>query len=537
MNGLPQVWATLLALVPGRGVAEPPGLPEILNALPYDTPLAFHTPRLRDLADDLERLHVAVRPLGGREDEVSPSVLVPRLLWGVDAGTSPSPDHGVDLEGPAVLGLDPKLEVGVLVLPLASAPAFEAWLERLEAPSRARVRIDRSTVALVLGPGTRTPLGCVVQPRRAVCQLGAPSAGGIGRLQDMLQVRTPRLGQVPGLAESWRELGRGARWTALVRPVPFARALARRWGREMQRAHRLHDVSIRRDVARRARRVERLATSHAGLVDAVAVGVEADPSGGRVEVVARMTDRGRERLDRWLPETAAPSRIRSWVATPALASLFVQAEPTVAAEIARWAGVELPAPSLDGTLGVLAFGVDARCPHALPPGRGQLDWAFLVPSAATLGLRGPRAADQVHAVLDARIEADRDIASLVHRAPIHARVDGGEVAVHVLDDVLLVGTGPMSDHAALRRLEAPSSSSPARPRGFLHAALDLGATAAALEAAEVGNGHRAELRWLDRIRRRLSPLLQQMQRVQVSGVREAQGRQVRLELELGVEAR
>ena len=515
----------------GEETAE---LPTGLGDLPSSTPVALYIPRLGDLISDIQHLHPALGALHPGLRGLSPARLVPWLLWGFEARRAgPSKPHGLDLEGPMTVRLDPTLNAAVVTLPLREPEVFRGWLEALPAPSRNVVDLGGIN-AYVFAPDSRKPLSCVVQPQEAYCQVGVPSTGGaVAPLEAQLRPGRLQLGDVEGMGQAWSSLAGSPRWTALVRPVLLARGLARYWGRGMKQAHRLHTQTVRREVAQRAKDLERRAVTHARSVRAVAASIEANEAGVRAQVVVRLSDAGRTRLTRWLPERSVHSRIRPWTATPSLLSLFVQAKPGFAAELVRWAGLNVPAETLDGVLGLIAVGVDVHCPQATSPHRGSLDWAFLFPSALSVGLRNPGAAERVYDALAPHLASEPSVA--VERRPrLTGTVGGGPLQVYVLDDVLIAGTGPMGGYAGLRRLRALDAQIPEVPDGFLHAVVDVGAFDAALGGAgAVGRKHRAELRWVDSMRRRLAPFIRAIHRIELSGVREDEGRQVRLELAFG----
>jgi hypothetical protein len=490
-----------------------------------------HVPHLGTFAEDLSSAQELLRLVLGRRAPVAVGALIAKALWGVDVEHArPSRPTGLALDAPAGIGLDASLRAALVILPLADAERFASWLASIPAPTITRGRLPRGTAAWVLSDRGRRPLACVIRERRAVCQVGS-AGGGLNLLEHHFAPGRSGLGAHPAFGRVWVQLERGALWTALARPVVLARSLVRHWGASIRRARRFHPVATRRAWAQRIRRVEEDVVPHVSLLDAAALQARPAGDGVHVELLLALDRRGVRRLDRWIPQRATPSRIRAWAATPALFSLFLQVNPALARDLARSAGAELPEGALDGTLGLMAFGVDSLCPHARRDLGARYDWAFLFPSAATLGLRAPDTADVVHRWL-ARGASASPPGSARGRAPLEAEVEGGKVAIHVLDDLLLAGTGPMGGLAGLRRLAAASEGASLEPEGFFRAALDFGAIAAALEAARIGADHRSELRTLEHLRRRLAPLLHELRKVRISGRREARGR-VRIEAVFG----
>lgn len=642
--------ALLLALLL---IARPAAadLPPPADAFPEDAPLALHVPRLGGLLADLDGLLGLLGELDDALRDLPPAALLPAVLWNVRGpveATGYQREHGLDLEGSALVSLGPDLETALFALPLLDAERFRAWLSAVRAPTRGRARLHGETVE-ILAPDSELPLGCVIREREALCQLGAPREGGVAPLERRVRVRPDRGGRTAAPPSVWRALPQRGRWSVVVRPVPLARALARHWGRSMKRAHRLHSPEVRAEVARQAERIELSVIKQLRDIDIVAAAAVAStaaalagagerrgpwvPGGheARLEVVVQMTAAGARRLDRWLPspranavqpstaklgatprsavqptsvkplnpEATTPAsrrvvdtplstpedaeedeeesreppaqspawgRILRWSSTPALINLFLRTDPRLIQMLGDWVGVALPVEDLDGTLGLLTLGVDVHCPQARAARDGALDLAFLFPSAVVLGLRDARASENVHqrlrAGLGARPLEPRLSSSLgiglaqpfspglgpgsgdrpavdpripgkpegFSRATFLAEVAGGRVEIHVLERLLLVGSGPMSGYAALRRLRALGRAPDAPPSDFLRMSVDFGAVDAALAASVISRDHRSELRWVEHFRLRLSPLFHQLRRLKVRGAREADGRTLRFVL-------
>ncbi len=501
----PQMWvAWLAATLPWPAAAAPP------------SPLVLGFERTSEAIRDAAALTSALLPRGLAR--LPPEALLPHLLWSVDPGPRRSAGAlGLAPDRPTRIALAPDLGAALVELPLSRPDQFLEWLDRLPAPSRTRVEVAPGRVAVVLAPGHPLPLACVVEAARALCQLGA-APEGIAPLARALSsgVQAPVLS-----AEEPHRDG----WVAALEPLPLARALLSRWAHQERLAHRLHPPVQRRLVERRIRAVEQRVLAAARAVTAAEARFVSQRGAPRLGLTLTLTADGHRRLDRWLGRPGGETRVRSWTATPSLFSLFVAANPRVAAALLRAAGTPVSASALDGAFGLVALGLDASCPQARHPDR--LGWLFLFPSAVAFGLRGEPAADEAYAALN-RAAAPSSIAQVSLRPRLRVPLAEGELGVQVLDDLVLFGSGPMATRAGLRRLARVEPSRP--PEGtFLDVRLDLGALLAALDAARVDEEHPWALRWLARVVQDLRPSVQGLRRLRLVGVRVPETRTLRLE--------
>lgn len=539
MSRLPQLLfiGACVSMLPRASRASQ--LPETLAGLPAETSVAFHVPRARLLFAELERMRPALSLFVPAARELEAEPLLALLAW----GHAPGEEHtarpsGLDPEGPVFVRATGTLDAAVIVLPVADPEKTKAWLLGLPTPSLDRVQTELGEVVLIAEQSS-LPVACVVGEKTLTCQIGHPVMGGLSPLLAQLRPAGPRLGAMPAMVSGYAALPDDADWTALIRPAALATALANRWSRTMEFAHRLHPAAVRKEVHRKVAKVHDAARSYAHLFEGIALAGRSERGRSTVRAVVQTSPTGAAVLGRWLGPSGGGEALRTWASSPALFGLFLRAQPRLVASIAEGLGVDLPDASLDGTLALLTFGIDTHCPQArAEAGSG---FAALFPSAVAVGLRGPSAAKMVPERFERAFSVVRELGQVTFvdtsaRPPlVFEGRHHGRFELRVLDDVFLVGTGPLGAHAAVRRLSRSKEHAgpPSAEAPFFRAALDLAAVDAAISATRVEPEHRVELRWIDRMQRRLSPLLAQMRRVEVSAHLGETKRSLRLDLAMG----
>ena len=514
---------------------RPQSLPTPLGDLPANSPVAFFTSRLGDVINDLREYRLVFNQVGEGLRDLCPRALLSRLLWGVDESHSPSEEemeHGLDLDGSAAVHLHPDLSAAVFVIPLLQPSQFREWLGSITAPSRLQYTI-KGTPVLALGSDTALPLACAVRGTRAICQLGTPTRGNQELLSDFLRPQGPRLNDVTSLVHAWRALPEQTHVSAVVRPRQLVRGLVQAWGRSMLHTHRLRDAQHLRNLARSIHLLEHRMISHTAFLEAVALGVETTKIGQRMELIAQLSVRGARRFAGWRPGGASRRRILRWLSTPALFKAFIQTEPKAMADVLKHLGLKLPAEAVDGSFGLMTVGVDTGGKHVPSSGK-ERDWVHLFPSAVSIGLRGPAAADFIHTQLRRQFKVDASHQTKAeNRTPLVSRPNGGHFEVRILDDLLIAATGPLGGYSAIRRLRQNDVSSSGHAAGFLFAVIDFGLVNAALDGTLDTTRQRAELQWVDAVRQRLAPAFPQLRRIELSGFIEENGRRIRLGLATG----
>lgn len=506
-------------------------LPPEVADLPASTPLALYAPSLRQALSETERF---VDLLSVVEPELSRPLgqLAVEEIWGTDplsalsGRVSVDPGKVLTTLGLEAAGIDtsapllviPSLEEEVVVIRfgLRNRRAFESWLDDAAGKERRRIKLHGES-ASVLGADSKRPVTCLARHAHAFCQLGVN--GGEAALSDLSGVSASAgktYGRLRGVQDAYARLPRGAVLYAFFNPEPLARSIGE-LARQRERIRtRFADERSKRNAASRARRFEGTLREWSRLADGAAMAVSTrEPAGARIEL--SMTARGRRALNDVLPERTTQDLIGRWTETPALFSVLVHADPVFVQKVAGSFGLKLPREALSGTVGLLALGLDADCPSAKRGTTERLDWAFLLPSALNVGLATPTAADQVYASLQeqlpGRTAPDRKVAWLNSpRAPIAGLAAGSPFEVHVLDRLLVVGTGPGSGAAALRRLASVRSErlDTAERAPFFVASLHPRAIDAAFASAAFGREHRRELLTVESMRLRLKPLLERI---------------------------
>lgn len=538
-------------------------LPAPIRALPRGTSVVLFVPRARDGVSDLGRalewLHLlepdAIPPTAGDalaralQLDPLPAVSGAPSTW-TELFTARGLDSiGIDLDGP-VLAL-PKLDLttreaapgrdtAVVALPLRDVPAFERWLTALAGPAAQPVAIG-SERAIIVGATREHPIACVIRPAAALCQVGAgadpdPLAplrcaiarqvaglGGSARA-GRRAVDEPSLDLVTGLARAFSHLPRGARGYLLINPEPAAAAVAQLTAAHGAREHRFAAGRERAQAMERAQLRAQRIRRDAELFDGVAFAWYLDPAALTIRGQIAVSERGRRLLTELDVHGPGDDRLARWAATPALARLFLQMRPELAARTFAELGWNVPAEALTGAVALLLFGVDTECPLARKgEATAPVDWAFVLPSALAIGVRPRQTALLGRAVVDAvggttgvSISTSNDPGD--GREPdvpsLRGHAFGSTLQIDLLDELVLIGTGPGSGAAALRRwrsLRADAAPPPAPASApFLDLTIHLRAVDAALAAGEYGSDRRTELVLLDLVRRRMKPLLEQV---------------------------
>jgi hypothetical protein len=417
-------------------------------------------------------------------------------------------EAGVDLGAPAVIV--PGDRVILLRFGLRDRPAFEAWLDRTAGKDRRRVPIGGES-ASVLAEDTDRPVTCLARQTFAACQIGvSPGDRAVADLEAMLVGGEGSYGRLAGVRESHLRLPHDAGLFVYVSPLPAAKAISRAFAeRELLRV-RFSDEPAKRAAAAGIDELDASLAAWSRAVDGAAAAISIGAaSSARIELA--LTGAGSRNLEEVAAAGSADPAIERWTKTPALLSVLLHARPAFVSRLAEdLFDVDLPPRALSGTVGLLTLGVDSECPAA-KASAGDVAWTLMLPSALSVGL-GPSAADDVRGLLALRFGQT----DLEKGAPIAGLATGSPYEIHVLDRMIVVGTGPGSGAAALRRLTAVASGPAASgPSAFLAATMHPRAVEAALAAIAVGREHRAELRTLEAMRHRLEPLLERFEAVAI----------------------
>lgn len=507
--------------------------------LPKQTELAIYVPHL-DLA--LSDLHGFISTLAQLDTDLT-------QLFGFEAiGPALEPlltpaglaAIGVDAGGSAVI-VPPRFgEPMVFAMELQNRPRFQSWLEALAPDETRRVSIGGEE-ASVLFPNRERPIACLTRRATAYCQVGAaPGPDPIAPLRATVSIQPPALGTVAAIGRAYGRLREGAHAYVFVHGEPAARTapeLALAW------AERNHRFDGKKKITEAAQALAPRIKHAAEMIEGAAGGLYLGSGGIAFESEVSVGERGVKLLRDLTVATEAGALIPRWFETPALARVLLRVRSDRAEQLLKSAGVEVPSGSLSGTLALLLFGVDAQCSAAKKQdASGPLGWAFLLPSAIAVGLRGPTAADAVQNMLIAKLGdqapedpagADGDHDRVKARAPVRTEAFGSTFEVQVLDEIALFGTGPGSGAAAMRRLRSLSADSRAgEPRAFVHAAIHPREIDAALEAGNISRDNRRELLMVEAMRRKLRPLLQQVDAIELVARANESERRVTVDLEV-----
>ncbi len=504
-------------------------IPPLLTNIPSSSPAAIFSPRLGTLLQEANDLRLILGRLNRSLSGLGPTSLIAALLWGehvVQPHEKPAPlQHGLDLEQPVAIYIHNTLSAAVLILPLASPAQFKLWLESIPTPSRVKYIIHGVQVT-VLGSNAPHPLACTIQGQKAACQIGSPAWGDSYLLDDYLRPKELRHRNIVGLRQAWQSLSPNPRIAAIVRPRQLMRAAAQAWGRSVMRTHRLRASSHRKQIARNIQLIEKQLLRVTRHVNGIAIGISTTEQQYAMQLVANLTPLGIRRFTGWAPMDICQLRIRRWLSTPALFKAFIHAEPNTISTLLQYFGLSLPPQALNGGLGLMTFGIDARSVTS-----STRDWIHTFPTAIGAGLRGPTSADYVHTLLQRQLQAPSPaFGDASGRPPIVRRGDSEQLEINVLDDLFLAATGVLGGYAAKRRLSAQNLDLPISQRSFLYAAVDLAAIDAALTSSLGSENHHTQLQWAESLRRQLFPVFEAFRSIQLSGAFEDRGQRIRFGL-------
>jgi hypothetical protein len=450
---------------------------------------------------------------------------------------------GLDLtraEGLRAAGLNPEARMIVipglgdapvlLMLAVADRSKLAAWAEHLAEGRSKRLELGGEH-GWVLFPASESPLACLLRGDQAYCQLGvSPGADPMAALRRWLESRSapPREGPTRAITA----LPNDSDVVMWVQPAPLAAALSDAWLAQAAQRHRFDPEPIRQTALRDARARAAQLKNNARTLEGVAMGFAIRDSAVALHTVLALDDRGARALDGAMVKPGDDT-IARWSETPAIARLLVRLRPHVLRSLLEPLGVSLPEESLSGSLAALALGLDTDCPAAKANAqKTQSPVMFALPLAAAVGLNRP---------LDPRAMFGRTLPEWMSaEAPagdasmLHGEAFGSPLELRVNGPVLLIGTGPGGGAAAARRWSdlGPPREGPAEGEPpFFEAGLDLVTASAAITASALGEDSRPELLSLERIHRRLRPLLQRYRTLSAKMVREDHGRRLRVTLE------
>ncbi len=425
-------------------------------------------------------------------------------------------EAGIDAAAPFVVIPDVRAGVSVFRFGLTDRRAFESWLDRIGGRDRRRIAIGAES-ASVLALDSERPITCLPRHTQAICQLGA-SAGTnpVAHLERAISAGGPTYSRLAGVLSAYQRLPRDGVAYAFFSPGPLARDAAWTNAAHERRRTRFGDARARAAAEEQIRQTTARLFKWSRWIEGGAAAVIADERAG-VQVQLTPSGIGRRLIAEALPERTTADLIGRWADTPALFSVLVHADPGFVQRAALGFGFDLPKDVLTGTIGLLGLGLDSECPSAKRGSSRELDWAFLVPSALTVGLATAAAADRVQHLLSERFTVTplRKTPWISDaRPPIAGLAAGSPYEIHVLDGMMIVGTGVGSGAAALRRLASITRLGPEPERApFLRAAVHPRAIDAAFAAGAFGRDHRRELLAIEALRLQLKPVLERIDAV------------------------
>ncbi len=509
--------------------------------LPRSTALAIYVPHLDLALADLHALWIEtpglaldvhlLRAIG--LDRLENKEALAALL--TPAGLAAS---GIDAAGGMVI-VPPLLgEPIVLAMELQNRPRFEAFIEELAGGSGKRVSIGGEQ-ASVLAPQSDAPLTCLARKSTAYCQLGTTKGPDpIATLRSVAGMQSPSFGSVAAIARSHERLREGAHVLVFANGESLqkiAPELAIAW------AERNHRFEGRKKIVERTQELTPRLKRSAEMFEGAAGGLYLSTDRVSFEIEVGVAERGAKLLSDLTVKEAANAEIPRWFETPALARVLLRVQPSRAEHWLKLAGIDVPDKAITGTMSLLLFGFDPECSAAKRAAKeaNAIGWAFLLPSAIAVGLRGSPAADAMQLALvegferEVPVEVEVEVEESQKARPIvrgHAFGSGFEV--RVLDEVAFFGTGPGSGAAALRRYSSlPATGSSKAAHSFFHAAIHPRAIDAAFDAGNISRENRRELVAIEALRRRLRPLLQEIEAVELAVRANEAERRITIDLE------
>ncbi len=526
----------------------------MLAQLPGHIPAVAYAPRLRLVIEDLEESVDALSLLDPQLKEQPLPVLLSELIFGTNSPLESlaEPDRsgaisrlataeglqriGVDPQGAFYLVPYPADGVALLSFGLTERPRFEAWLGRI-APERRHTSVVGEQASVLASESDR-PVTCLSRSARAYCQIGASSGDdAIAHLRKLHQFSGSTLGERQGLKAAYGKLAPGARLQLLVQPAPLADQLSATFEKKIRRAQRFSAPKTRKQTLNRLRRKQARLRSAVKLVEGAAAGFYRHSDHIALRWEAKMSSAGQRALIAAVPPTTPDLPIAQWARTPALFSAIARVAPMHLQKLLGALGLPVPQDALSGTVAMLALGLDTECAFAkqetkaAPAMRPPHGWAFLFPSALNVGLTNKTAADQTFKNLSTIFEVGEKT-GFTPRAPLRGRVLDSGYEVHVLDDMLVIGTGPGSGAAAIRKLRGLSPQSSEQTPPFFRAAVHLRAINEAFAAGNFRGEHRKELLSLETARLKLKPFLQRFSKLEVSAKALERHQRVQMQVKL-----
>lgn len=524
-------------------------LPRPLARLPQHAAAALYAPHLDHLLEDATD---AARVLGAVEpdfaDKPAPQILA-ELVWGARTGLARSnPERsraiarladprglravGIEPRSPATITFDPELGVAVVQLGLMDRPRWERFLTEIAGPARTRVEVEGEQ-ASVIAADSDLPVTCLARQSELTCQIGAGAEDApLAPLERITAGRGAQLGDVDGLIRAFTALPADARLFAVVNTPAMARWLGGVAKSHEDRANRFERPEVRRRAIAEAQHFGRKVEHMAAKVEGAAFGLYRDERGVRVQLESALSKFGAKLLQPHLRTIGEHDVVSRWASTPALAQFILRTHPKTTQRFLEAMDLDLPASSLTGDLALLTLGVDAECPMAKAKRdklRDQRSWAFLLPSAAAVGLAGKQAATHTRRRLQSQLPPN-DTEALPTRFRGH--VHGSPYEIDVRDHVMLFGAGHGAAEAARRRLTTSPPRAARRRPPVLEASVDLLAIDAALGSGALSTEHRPELLALDALRHRLRPLLEHVARMGLTVRAADRGDRLSAQLEL-----
>jgi hypothetical protein len=434
---------------------------------------------------------------------------------------------GASTTEPALIAIDLAGGPPVFRFGLSDRRRYDAWIDRhSEHGPKLQIGADRASI---LFPESEAPLACVVRQRTGYCQIGVSSGRDpIAELRRFLEAPGRRMSQLAGITVAADRLRSGADAYVFVRPEAIGDLVARHMIARAAHRHRFDGPSVRRAAVGEVEREAHLLRSRIRSIEGIAMAIDLSSSHLFAELEVVVNRRAIELLRGLIREGSTDEATLRWFETPALARIALRLRPEIAGDLLARAGIKLPIALLSGDVAALALGVDTECPAAkrgAPEDPAALP--FLFPTAVAVRLTHQAGESERRAI--AQTLGGGDARSELLR---HGQAFGSPFEVRMVDEAVLIGTGPGAGAAAVRRWSGASKKQRINRRAFAELAVDLAAVDAALSAGSFGAETRDELRALDVYWRSIRPIVSRFERLDLAAWSESGSGRLRFELEL-----
>jgi hypothetical protein len=445
---------------------------------------------------------------------------------------------GVDRAAPIALVPGELAGTVVITFGLLDRPKFLAWLQKV---GEVRFVPHDGVQAAVLTASGEPPWACITHEKRGFCQLGAGSDDAPLALLSSVIHANDGTKPSPAIRAALEGLGKDARTYGVFDPGIWVDFAAKRRLELERQKNRFEPVKTKRALDDQLKAEEHRWRRAAKALEAGAFAIRRGKTSVELEMQVGLTSLGTKSLDEISPKQESRGLLERWSETPALLHGLVQLDPHFAAELlGALEGPKLPLEALDGSIGLLVFGVDCECEAAKKNAAATkpLDWAFLFPSAFAIGLTD-KAKGAPALAPEPGQPADSEVApAATAKRTIVRSTPNGHLELQVLEDALVYSAGPGSAAAAVRRfnslppLKTRKGAAPDRdPRFSL--TVHLKSIDAALSAGSLGFEHRSELLMFEALRLKARPLIETIDEIQLEAEPSSDRRRAILRLTLG----